>query len=118
MMGGNVNTSARSSLEIRVTRALKLSSTSSNTAPRPNAPCTPTGTMRPCLTRPSYRLLLSNSSAMSVVLENQQHGCALGIDAFVRDQQRTRERITIVTADAELRIVLVCHDAGDLQRLV
>src|SRR6187551_2682977 len=118
MTGGKVNTSARSLREIFVTSALNASSTSSNTAPRPKAPCTPTGTMSPCLTRPSYKLLLSNTSATSVVLEHEQHRSALGIDTFVRHHQRARERIAIVAADAEFRIVLVGEDAGDLQCLV
>src|SRR3981081_3451429 len=53
-----------------------------------------------------------------VVLEYEQHGSALGGDAIVGDHQRGGQHVAVVSAEAELAVVLVAENAGDLQGLV
>src|ERR1700743_248408 len=117
MTGGKVRTSAPSLLASAETRALKRSSTSSNTALRPNTPCTPEGLIRPCRNSPANRICPAWPQLL-VVLQHQEHGCALGGDAIIGNHQCRRQHIAIVAPETEFRIVLVAEDAGDLQRTV
>src|SRR3954470_22768240 len=112
IVGGNTMKSARSSVASLLTAASKRASTSSNTALRPKMPCTPTGMISPALTMPSWNLCASYSVVeISVVLEHEEHRRALAGDTLVADHQRARQHVAIVTADRELAVVLVGHDA-------
>src|SRR6267154_552941 len=50
-----------------------------------------------------------------VVLEHEQHRSTLGGDAIVGDHQRGGQHVAVVSAEAELAVVLVAENAGELQ---